>query len=327
MNKIRITGGDKMNPILQIEHLSVYFTQYEHGPHPFTFQKRQLAAVKDLTLEIDPGQIVAVVGASGSGKSLLAHSILGILPYNSHMEGKIRYNGELLTEKKAKKLRGKEIFLIPQGVTYLDPLMKVGSQLRKGKKDPDTMQRCRTALERYGLGADTEEMYPFELSGGMARRVLIASAVTEKPRLIIADEPTPGLDARAAKRILSHFRELADEGAGILFITHDLELALSVADEVVVFYAGQTIEKAKAEDFKDVETLRHPYTRALWSAMPEHGFRAIDGTQPYAGEDRKGCPYVGQCAACEEDCRRKEQIPLLKYSDGEVRCLHPDQIR
>ena len=316
-----------MEPILKIEHLSVYFNQYEQGLHAFGFQKRQLAAVKDLSLEIEPGQIIAVVGASGSGKSLLAHSILGILPYNSHMAGEIQYDGEPLTKKRVKKLRGKEIFLIPQGVTYLDPLMKVGAQLSKGKKDLDTKQRCKTALERYGLGVETEEMYPFELSGGMARRVLIASAVTEKPRLIIADEPTPGLDAQAAKRILSHFRELADEGAGMLFITHDLELALSVADEVAVFYAGETIEKAKAEDFSDAANLRHPYTRALWYAMPEHGFRASEGTQPYAGNVRKGCPYAGQCPVCTEECRTKDQIPLIKYRDGEVRCLYPDEIK
>lgn len=316
-----------MKPILQIEHLSVYFTQYEQGRRFFAFRKRQLAAVKDLSLEIQPGRIVAVVGASGSGKSLLAHSILGILPYNSHMEGKIRYDGGLLTEKRAERLRGKEIVLIPQGVTYLDPLMKVGDQIRKGRKDEDTARRCRMALERYGLGADVEEMYPFELSGGMARRVLIASAVTERPRLIIADEPTPGLDARSAKRILSHFRELADEGAGVLFITHDLELALSVADEAAVFYAGETVEKANAEDFSNAANLRHPYTRALWHAMPEHGFKSSGGAQPYAGDDRKGCPYAGQCSACGEDCRTKEQIPLIQYRNGEVRCLHPDQIQ
>lgn len=316
-----------MEPILQIKHLSVYFTQYKHGPRSAAFQKRRLAAVKDLSLEIEPGRIVAVVGASGSGKSLLAHSILGILPYNSHVNGEIRYKGAELTEKRAEKLRGKEIFLIPQGVTYLDPLMKVGPQLRKGKKDPGTKQRCRAALERYGLGEETEKLYPFELSGGMARRVLIASAVAEKPGLIIADEPTPGLDARAAKRILGHFRELADEGAGILFITHDLELALSAADEVTVFYAGETVEKARAEDFCAVENLRHPYTRALWHAMPGHGFRAAGGAQPYAGDERKGCPYAGQCPVCGEDCRTKEQIPLLKYRGGEVRCLYPDEIR
>ena len=257
-----------MEPILKIEHLSVSFTQYDRGA-----RRRQLNVVKDLSLAVMPGQIAAVVGASGSGKSLLAHSILGILPYNSRAEGTILYDGEPLTQERARALRGREIFLVPQGVTYLDPLMKVGPQLRKGRKDAGTEERCRAALLRYGLGPETEELYPFELSGGMARRVLIASAVTEKPRLIIADEPTPGLDTGAAKRILGHFRELADEGAGILFITHDLELALTVADDVTVFYEGETIEQAKASDFEKVENLRHPYTRALWHAMPEHGFR------------------------------------------------------
>ena len=315
-----MTEGDNMEPILQIEHLSVYFTQYERG-----FRKKQLATVKDLSLEIAPGQIVAVVGASGSGKSLLAHSILGILPYNSHVEGTIRYAGQMLTAERAKELRGREIFLIPQGVTYLDPLMKVGAQIRKGRKDQEIRRRSRAALERYGLGADTEELYPFELSGGMARRVLIASAVTEKPRLIIADEPTPGLDARAAKRILSHFRELADDGAGVLFITHDLELALSVADVVTVFYAGETIEQAGTEDFACVENLRHPYTCALWHAMPEHGFKAVEGTQPYAGTVQTGCPYAAQCPICEDDCRAEGQIPLTAYKGGAVRCLHPEK--
>ena len=267
-----------MEPILRIEHLSVSFTQYDRGA-----RRRQRHVVKNLSLAVMPGQIAAVVGASGSGKSLLAHSILGILPYNSRAEGIILYDGEPLTQERAKALRGREIFLIPQGVTYLDPLMKVGPQLRKGRKDAGTEERCRAALLRYGLGPETEELYPFELSGGMARRVLIASAVTEKPRLIIADEPTPGLDARSAKRILGHFRELADEGTGILVITHDLELALTVADEVTVLYDGETIEQAKAADFEKVENLRHPYTRALWHAMPEHGFRVMpdpeDGKQ------------------------------------------------
>ena len=208
---------------------------------------------------------------------------MGILPYNASMEGTIRYCGEPLDQARSERLRGREIVLVPQGVNYLDPLMKVGPQLWKGRKDAGTEDRCRAALLRYGLGPETEELYPFELSGGMARRVLIASAVTEKPRLIIADEPTPGLDARSAKRILGHFRELADEGAGILFITHDLELALTVADDVTVFYEGETIEQAKAADFENVENLRHPYTQALWHAMPEHGFRVMpdpeDGKQ------------------------------------------------
>src|SRR5699024_1288386 len=120
-----------------------------------------------------------------------------------------KYDGRPLTQERAEALRGREIMLIPQGVTYLDPLMKIGPQIRKGKRDAGIRERCRTALKRYGLKEEIKEQYPFEISGGMARRVLIASAVTESPRLIIADEPTPGLDKKAAGRILGHFRELA----------------------------------------------------------------------------------------------------------------------
>ena len=309
-----------MEPILQIEHVSIDFIQYDRG-----IRRRRLPVIRDLCLDILPGQITAVVGASGSGKSLLAYSILGILPYNSRMEGRILYDGELLTPKRAEKLRGKEIALIPQGVTWLDPLMKVGAQLRKGRNDAETKEKCRQALRRYGLGEDTEELYPFELSGGMARRVLIASAVIEKPRLIIADEPTPGLDARAAARILGHFRELAEEGAGVLFITHDLELALTVADRVAVFYAGETIEEADAADFSDEARLRHPFTRALWNAVPSRKFRPIPGAQPYPGTVSEGCPFAGQCGKCRAECRRAENIPLEPFEGGMVRCLYPEK--
>lgn len=307
-----------MEPVLEIEHMSVYFTQYDRG-----IQRRILPVIRDLTLSVEAGKIVAVAGASGSGKSLLAHGILGILPYNSHMEGEIRYAGRPLTKERSAKLRGKEIVLIPQGVNYLDPLMKVGAQLRKGSRAESVRRQTSRALRRYGLGEETEEMYPFELSGGMARRVLIASAVTGTPRLIIADEPTPGLDARSAERILGHFRELADEGAGILFITHDLELALTVADQVAVFYAGETIEVAASEDFSDVEKLRHPFTKALWQAMPEHGFHPVPGAQPYPGSRETGCPFWEQCSACTSECRDTEQISLREYNGGIVRCLHP----
>ena len=126
------------------------------------------------------------------------------------------------------------------------------------------------ALSRYGLGPEVEELYPFELSGGMARRVLIASAVTQSPRLIVADEPTPGLDPRAAGRILDHFRELAGQGAGVLFITHDLELALTVADKLAVLYEGRTVDQLSAACFQSGEGLTHPFTRARRDAMPRN---------------------------------------------------------
>lgn len=308
-----------MEPLLEIRHLSVSFSQYEKGAG-----KRRLQVIRDLSLTVQTGEIVVIAGASGSGKSLLAHGIMGLLPYNSHMEGEILYDGSPLSPERAAGLRGKEISLIPQGAAYLDPLMRVGDQLRKGKKDARTRQRCREALARYGLTADTEKMYPFELSGGMARRVMIASAVVDRPRLIIADEPIPGLDGRTAAGILGHFRELADEGAGMLFITHDLCQVLPIADKVEVFYAGETVEEAGGSDFQDARTLRHPYSRALWHAMPEHGFVPAPGTQPYAGDRGGGCVFAGQCQKKKKDCTERDSIPLRQWKGGKVRCLYPE---
>ena len=311
-----------MEPILQIQHVSIDFTQYESRKGT---SRRCLQVIRDLSLTLYPGQVMAVVGASGSGKSLLAHGILHILPYNSHMRGEILYNGEPLTKERAKRLRGREIVLIPQGVTYLDPLMKVGAQIRKGRRDEASRRMSREALGRYGLSPDTEDLYPFELSGGMARRVLIAAATVEKPRFVIADEPTPGLDTVSAGRILAHLREIADAGAGVLLITHDLELALRIADRVAVFYAGETIEDAAASDFADPSLLRHPFTKALWHDMPGHGFRTIAGAQPYPGTAERGCPFVSSCVDCVDKCREAEEIAPRYVRGGWVRCLRVQQ--
>lgn len=256
-----------MEPILSVEDLSVSFARYDRG-----LSRRSLSALRGLSLAVEPGQVLAVVGESGAGKSLLAHTILHILPRNAQAAGTIRYGGASLTRERAEVLRGREVALIPQGVTFLDPMMKVGSQIRRGENSPDARARCRQVLERYGLGPETEELYPFQLSGGMARRVLIACAVMERPRLIIADEPTPGLDAKAAGRVLGHFRELAEQGAGVLFITHDLTLALSVADRITVLYDGQTADTVSPSQFRAGTGLTHPYTRALRQAMPENDF-------------------------------------------------------
>lgn len=245
-----------MPPVLEIQNLSVAFTQYASG-----LRQRQVETVRGLSLTLQPGQIAAVVGSSGSGKSLLAHAILDILPYNSHRKGTIYYQGEILTPARAQTLRGREIVLVPQGVTYLDPLMKVGPQVREG----------RAILSRYGLSPETEDLYPFELSGGMARRVLLATAAACSPKLIIADEPTPGLDAQAAARVLGHFRELADQGAGVLLITHDLDLAFTISDQIIVLQEGQCADEALAN--------------ALWEALPQNRFVPLPDPAPIVAQD------------------------------------------
>lgn len=304
---------EEKRTVLAVEHLSVTFTQYEQGWH-----KVKLPVIQDLSLTVREGEMVAVVGSSGSGKSLLAHAVLGIMPYNASADGEIIYDGEPLTEKKLKKLRGRELVLVPQSVAYLNPLMKIGPQVRKGRKDAGSMEKCRQVLGRYGLKKETESLYPFELSGGMARRVLISTAVMERPKLVIADEPTPGLHIEAAKRVLSHFREIADEGAGVLLITHDLELALEVADRIVVFYAGMTVEEASSKDFEEENRLRHPYTKALYRAMPQHGFQPTPGIQPYVKDMPAGCAYGPRCPWYDEKCGGKIDDRSLR--GGRVRC-------
>ena len=221
--------------ILSVEHLMISFSQYVGG-----WRQRELPVIRDLNIKVREHEVVAVAGSSGSGKSLLAHAVMGLLPQNAACQGTVSFDGEILNQKKKEQLRGSRMVLVPQSVSYLDPLMKVGEQVRRGQKDRESVMRCRQSMGRYGLGEDTEELYPFELSGGMTRRVLISTAVMEHPRLVIADEPTPGLHISAARRVLSHFREIADQGAGVLLITHDLELALEVADRIVVFYARST---------------------------------------------------------------------------------------
>ena len=302
-----------METILSVEHLMISFSQYERG-----WRKIQLPVIRDLSINIKGHEIVAVVGSSGSGKSLLAHAVMGLLPANASWKGRFAFKGEDLTGKRVGELRGRQMVLVPQSVSYLDPLMKVGDQVRRGHKDGISRARSREVLGRYGLGEDTEELYPFQLSGGMTRRVLISTAVMEKPELVIADEPTPGLHISAAKRVLSHFREIADGGAGVLLITHDLELALQVADRIVVFYAGTNVEEAAVSDFQKEERLRHPYTRALYRAMPSHGFEVQPGAQPYVKDLPVGCPYGPRCPMADQGCM--EEIEYRAYEGGMVKC-------
>lgn len=308
LNKI-----NTMNELLSVEHFSVSFTQ-NYG----LWKSRELPVIQDLSLTVHAGEMVAVVGSSGSGKSLLAHGIMGLLPRNASWQGTLLYRGQELNQKLWKTLRGRKLVLVPQSVSYLDPLMNVGEQIRNGRKDKETKKNAAQVLARYGLKEETEKLYPFELSGGMTRRILISTAVMESPDLVIADEPTPGLHLEAAKRVLSHFREIADQGAGVLLITHDLPLALETADRIIVLYAGTTMEEAAAEDFQSEARLRHPYTKALYRAMPEHAFQETPGTQPFASDLPPGCPYAPRCEYSEDLCKHPANYRSVK--GGKVRC-------
>ena len=238
--------------ILEINHMQISFCQYQKG-----MQQSQLPVIRDLNVTVHAGEMVAVVGSSGSGKSLLAHGIMGILPYNATIEGDVQYCGEPLTEKKIKQLRGKEIVLVPQSTSYLDPLMKVGQQICKGKKNLEKKRKLDSIFEKYGLGKNVQEQYPFELSGGMTRRVMISTALIETPKLVIADEPTPGLDPKLARRAMEHFRELADMGAAVLVITHDLEFISLTATRALLLKEGNIkddLQMTEQNNFKIVKS-------------------------------------------------------------------------
>lgn len=253
---------------LEIKNLSVSFLMYDKG-----IKKKALKVISDLSISIKPGEIHAVIGSSGSGKSLLAHALLGILPKNAVTTGEMNWFGEKLTPALQKKLRGEQMVLVPQSVNYLDPLMRVGKQICKDKA------LALETLKRYELDESAAKKYPFELSGGMARRVLVSTAAATQAKVIIADE-------------------------------------------ISVFYAGTTLETAKASDFCQEELLRHPYSKALWRAMPQNKFEPIPGTQPYAGNLPSGCVFSDRCPLRTEACDKRPEFRTVR--GGEVCCHHAD---
>ena len=306
----------KKEPLLEIHDLSVSFRMYDHG-----LEQTDLKVISDLHLTVYPGEIVAIAGSSGSGKSLLASAILGILPGNATVYGHISYKGQQLSAERQRQLRGTKIALVPQSVAYLDPLLKVGQQA-DGHKKPYPTEKRRSLFKRFGLPDKTEQLYPYQLSGGMARRVLVSTALITDSELIIADEPTPGMSLNQALEALKMFREMANEGKAVILITHDIDLAFEFADRVAVFYAGTTVETAPASDFKKgPDALRHPYSKALWRALPQNGFHSIEGFQPYAGNLPRGCLFAPRCPYKTSKC--EEGIPPVKeVRGGEVRCNH-----
>ncbi|PID76279.1 MAG: peptide ABC transporter ATP-binding protein [Deltaproteobacteria bacterium] len=262
--------------MLAVNNLSVSFSSYSFG-----LRRQTVQAVTDLSIEIEAGKILAVVGQSGGGKSLLVHALLDILPKNAKVSGDIYFKGELLTKRRLQGLRGRKIALIPQSMMYLDPLLQVGRQLTRaarlnGYNKGSARQMMLDALRQYHLPEEAARCYPFQLSGGMARRILVATATIGKADLLLADEPTNGLDGEMAAEAMQHLRHLADAGRAVLLISHDIEAALKVADDVVIIRNGHTIEIASASAFHRPDGLQHPYTRSLWQSLPVNDFLAVN---------------------------------------------------
>ena len=261
--------------MLEVRDMFVQFARYRN-----LLQREWLPVLNGVSLDVQRGELVALIGASGAGKSLLAHAVLGILPRTARLSATLLFDGQALTPALQAQMRGRRIALVPQAVTYLDPTAVAQRQVawaataaRRARRAADAQRQAQHELLRYGLPEAAHGRYPHQLSGGMARRVLLAIATVSQADLLIADEPTSGLDPEVCQMALEHLRALADAGKGVLVITHDLDSVRHVADRIVVMQAGRTVEAIDAAVFSRGQA-QHPFTRALYRALPQNGFHA-----------------------------------------------------
>ncbi len=294
--------------------------------------------VDDLSFEVAEGEMLAFVGESGSGKSLTAAAIFGLLPFGvRRLAGSIHLHDTVLTalpEPALRARRGRDMGLVFQNpLTALNPSRGIRAQIaetyrvHRGGTRRAAQKRLRALLTEVGLAhaADGPETYPHQLSGGMRQRAMIAMALVCDPTLLIADEPTTALDVVVQAQILDLLARLRRErGLAVVFITHDLALAASRADRILVLYAGRGIEEGRAADF--FEAPRHPYSRALRDAVPPlhgHGGRLaeIPGLPPGPGALPAGCRFAPRCPNARDDCRQNE--PAMRRTEPRFACFHP----
>jgi oligopeptide transport system ATP-binding protein len=316
-------------PLLEVKDLSVRFTRREGAP---------VDAVQGVSFSLEAGRTLGIVGESGSGKSQTVMALLGLLAGNGKVSGVATYRGEnLLTMNEAalNRIRGDRIGMIFQDpMTSLNPFLTIERQMTETLQLHRKMSRRearRRAIEtletvRIPDAARRINMYPHEFSGGMRQRVMIAMALLSEPEILIADEPTTALDVTVQAQIIELLRELNRErGTAIILITHDMGVVAGLCDDVMVMYAGQTVEQASAAALFAAPT--HPYTLGLLNALPrltddddDRPLQTIPGNPPLPGEVGVGCAFAPRCAHCSDRCR--ESHPSLSAAEG-----YPDALR
>ncbi|WP_241192734.1 ABC transporter ATP-binding protein [Streptomyces sp. ADI96-02] len=276
---------------------------------------RDIAAVTDARFSVAPGECLALVGESGCGKSVLASALLGLLPANARTSGSAVLDGDtdLLTAGErtlARSVRGRRIGLVPQSpAAHLTPVRTVRAQLEEtlreltGVRGSDAVREAaRQAAARASFPDGHLDRYPHELSGGLAQRAATALALIGDAPLLLADEPTTGLDRHLVERTVDELRRHTDEGRALLIITHDLAAAERVADRVAVMYAGRIVEIAGAARFFGAPGPRHPYAKGLLDALPERDFAPIPGMPPELGALPEGCAFAARCVRADARC-------------------------
>lgn len=295
----------------------------------FLTENGSVKAVNDISFEMNKGETFGIIGESGSGKSVIAQAILRLLPSNAVVSGKIFFESEdilSIDNKKMRQIRGREISLIPQNPAgSLNPLLKNKIQVAEvfevmGVNKKEGIKSVLGMLKNLLMKepAHILENYPHELSGGMKQRLLAAMCLSYKPSLLIADEPTKGLDSFSKKGTLGLFRHMKREhGNSMLVITHDLDFALEICDRVAVMYAGQIVEVGPVTDI--LQNPSHPYTKALLNALPRNGLIPLHGHTPSRIDLPDGCLFHERCNLCFDKCGI--EAPSTKsIKGGVVRC-------
>ena len=250
--------------------MSVSFKQYTPGLY-----ETNTCVVKDLNIDINPGEVFAVFGASGAGKSILASAILDLLPDSATVSGDIVFRGKSIDTWDKLELR-QQIAYIPQSVKSLNPLLTIKEQVLFNREDK--LDLVTNLFTRFGLDISALGMYPHELSGGMARRILAITSLVDNPSFIVADEPTPGMDHSSLDVIVDIFNELKKDNKSALVISHDIETILKVADRVAIINDGQIVEVVDVAAFEGNGSSLGPYTKALWQALPQNSFKVVGDT-------------------------------------------------
>ncbi len=292
----------------------------------------RVKAAQNICLELHERETLAIVGETGCGKSVIASAILQLLPSNASVKGKAIFLGrDLLSlgEREMADIRGQEIAIIFQNPSLsLNPIMKVAEQVAEPLQIHRRLPRHRAIskaedmLSRFKLGDKASPvMYPFQLSGGMNQRVMIATSMILSPKILIADEPSKGLDQSLARQVMKELAGIKDEiGASLLLITHDLLLAKEVSDRIAVMYCGEIVEAGSSAEIFD-EPL-HPYTKALLNCLPEMGFKPIPGSSPSMIDPPEGCRFYPRCRERLDRCLLSPKMIKVESDDGdrEVRC-------
>jgi peptide/nickel transport system ATP-binding protein len=315
------------SPVLSVRGLSVRFLM-PGG--------RRIAAVTDAHFDVAAGECLALIGESGCGKSVLASALLGLLPGNAEATGEAMLGGlDLLSADErtlARTVRGRLVGLIPQSpAAHLTPVRTIRSQVQETvaaltgvRGRAGVRSAAQAAAERAAFPSDHLDRHPHELSGGLAQRAATALALVGDAPLLLADEPTTGLDRDLVDHTVDELRRHIDHPGepdtaerALLMITHDLAAAERIADRVAVMYAGRIVELADAEEFFGFPGPRHPYSRGLLQALPDRAFTPIPGLPPELGSLPDGCAFAARCDRADDTCA------VLPPAVGGVACHHP----